>query len=393
MNHSCKKHISALILGGSLLALPQSAFALDGETLIKRYQDTARDQGQKFTYGSIENSGDGFVVKQPTWTVPDLAPIKGETAQFSSVKENDDGSITIGSVDVNAITAGSGDISVTFDTAAIKGLRIPKQGESDPIKKIAYYTNFDATNGIVKYKGKVVATFPKTTLEMSPFNTETTMTMNAAMNDIALDLSSVEDPSFKKGLSDLGYDGKFTGRMAMQGDWSGKTGDMNLSVYDLVIDNVGTLSFPFSVAGYTAERVAKMQQLVKETEGTTDPAEQQRAAMQMFDGLELKSAAITFKDDSLTKRGLELASKQMQQPPESLAAAAPMMIGMGMANLKMPEVTQMVSTAVGKFLQNPGTLSFSVQPQKPTPIMDLIAAGTAAPQSLPGMLNLKVEAR
>lgn len=382
----------ALTLGVGVAAMSNAAWAVDGEALIKRYQAVAAQQGQTFSYDGIEQNGDDFTVKGPTWTLPDVPPIKGERATFSGVTEEGDGAIAVKQIDVRTITSGNGNVQVTFESAGMNDLRIPADGETDILKQMAPYSAFNAKNGVVTMKGKTVATIADTAITLSPYTNDSPITFGAKVGEVALDLTSVDDPKFKKAMADLGYDGKFTGRMDMDGTWTTADGKIEISTYDIAVDNVGTLSFPMSFGGYTIQKAADLQKMSKEMQDNKDQAAQAQAAMAVFQDIQLIKAAISFKDDSVTKRGLEMASKQMQQPPEALAAAAPMMVGMGMANLQMPELTEMVSSAIGTFLQNPGTFEVSVEPSKPLPVAEIVAAGQASPQSLPKLLNLQIKA-
>ena len=149
---------------------------------------------------------------------------------------------------------------------------------------------------------------------------------------------------------------------------------------------------PFSIGGYTIELVKKMQELNEKMEGMSEE-EQGKVSLQAFKDLDLRNFTFSFKDDSLTGRGMKFAATQMGQPEEQLTAAAPMMIGMGMGQLQMPELTAMVSDAVGKFLAKPGTISVSVKPEKPITFADIAAAGSSNPKSLMKLLNVQVSAQ
>ena len=391
--NSTRKLATVLIVSSAALTFSNSAFALDATAFIKQYQDSVAKQGQTFTYDSIELKGsDGLYLQGVAWKIATIAPIKAKSVSFSGIVENSDGSVFIDSLEALEISAGSPDVSVTFDKATMAELKIPAVGETDMIKQMPIYARFNLGKGAVSTQGKQVATMSGAYVTVSDFSATVPMNMSMEMAGIAVDTNSIPDPKFQKAISDLGYNGKFTGNILMDGKWSLTDGVMDFPRYDIVVDNVGTISMPFSIGGYTIELVKKMQDLNEKMVGMSEE-EQGKASLQAFKDLDLRSFTFSFKDDSLTGRGMKFAAAQMGQPEEQLTAAAPMMIGMGMGQLQMPELTAMVSDAVGKFLANPGTISISVNPEKPVPFMSIAAAGSSDPKSLMKLLNIQVSAQ
>ncbi|MFD0915624.1 hypothetical protein ACFQ14_04330 [Pseudahrensia aquimaris] len=374
----------ALSLALSVSGLSSQAFAFDATNLLERYTALAETQGQKFAYESVDASSDGFTVKGATWTFEGMAPIKSETLTFDGVSEASDGSVKIDTITVDSIVSGENEVVVTFDKAVMEGLRIPKEGETRSLEQMAFYNSFLATGGQVTNQGNVVAKLGDMSITLSDFSPTAPLTFAMTLADSMIDVSMAPDPQFKQTLEALGYGTNFTVSTNMQGVWNTETGIIDVSKHDYSIADVGTISMPMKIGGYSSENVLAMQKSVGA--GGSD-----EAAMQQLSNVTIHNLAISFKDDSVTKRALEMASKQMQQPPEQLAAGAPLMIGMGMAQLQMPEFTQMVQAAVGKFLQNPGTLSVTAAPEKPTPVMELVG-GAANPKGLVDMLNVKVTA-
>ena len=78
---------------------------------------------------------------------------------------------------------------------------------------------------------------------------------------------------------------------------------------------------------------------------------------------------------------------------DQLAAGAPMMVGMGMGGLGMPGFTDMVTTAIGSFLKDKGTLSVEAQPEDSISVLDLVMTSQTDPKKLPEMLNMQVRAQ
>ena len=106
--------------------------------------------------------------------------------------------------------------------------------------------------------------------------------------------------------------------------------------------------------------------------------------------LKLSDFKLGLTDRSLTGRLLDFQASQMGTTGDQLAQGAPMMIGLGMGGLNMPDFTEMVTKAVGSFLQNKGTLSVEAVPAEPVSIVNVVLAGQADPTKVPEMLNLKI---
>ncbi|MEE9375705.1 MAG: hypothetical protein V3V04_05165, partial [Rhizobiaceae bacterium] len=297
-----------------------------------------------------------------------------------------------GSLDVDTISAGSPKVSVNFDSASMKNLLLPSAGETDPIKSLQFYSRFDLGKGTISSADKIVATLGVSYINVTPFDATTPMKMTSEITDITVETSSIPNTEFQKAISDLGYGTKFNGHIAMDATWSLSDGVMEITKYDFIIKDVGTFSMPFGIGGYTAAKMKQMQQMNQEMKGKSEQ-EQGIASMKLLADLSLRNFTFSFKDDSLTNRGLKLASTKMGQPPEQLAVMAPMMIGIGMGKFNMPKLTEMVSKAIGKFLAKPGTISVNVNPTEPILFVDLASAGASDPTALVKLLNLQVSAQ
>ncbi|MEL7229499.1 MAG: hypothetical protein AAGK38_06270, partial [Pseudomonadota bacterium] len=149
----------------------------------------------------------------------------------------------------------------------------------------------------------------------------------------------------------------------------------------------------YKVSGYTPELAKQLQQA--QLESTRNGVEGPALLMQMLpllSQLKVDNMTLSLTDKSLVGKLLDMQAQQMGTSGEQLAAGAPMMLGMGMAGLGMPGLTEMVTTAVGKFLQQKGTLTASVTPTNPVSVGEIMMASQTDPKKLPDMLNLQVTA-
>ncbi|MEM7301172.1 MAG: hypothetical protein AAF468_08825 [Pseudomonadota bacterium] len=388
------KHLVTGTAFVAVLAFSPSAFALDAQGFIDRYAAFSKSVGQKFSYGEVTQSGDGFTVTNPSWTIADVPEIKGEKLVFSNVTETASGGFSIGNMTAEAISLSGEGVTATFGNFLMNDLHIPGENETDPIKKVMYYSRAEINNVNVTFAGQNVFSMNQFAADVSEYSKETPMDMKSS-GDMAFDLSVIPDPQFKQTMAALGYDGKFTGQIILNATWNLSNGDMDITQYDMKVDNVGTLSFPISIGGYTIETLLKMQEESAKMNEIASAAEREAATMKMFSDLKsiaFKAMTIRFTDDSITNRGLKMASTIMGQPADQIAQGAPFMIGAAMGQLNMPELTQKVSAAVGAFLQNPKNIAITVQPNEPISAGNFDPSLANNPPALIKLLNLDVKA-
>jgi hypothetical protein len=63
-----------------------------------------------------------------------------------------------------------------------------------------------------------------------------------------------------------------------------------------------------------------------------------------------------------------------------------------LAQYNIPKLQTMVSEAVNTFLDNPGSFTISAQPANPVPFPMIMGAAMGAPNTLPEVLGVTVEA-
>ncbi|MEO1399381.1 MAG: hypothetical protein AAFU56_11030, partial [Pseudomonadota bacterium] len=120
--------------------------------------------------------------------------------------------------------------------------------------------------------------------------------------------------------------------------------------------------------------------------------QQSMAMMGEMANLALAAGQISFTDNSITDKVLAFMAPQMGTTPDGLKAQAKGLLPIGLAQLGDPELTQMVTAAVGKFLDNPGKLIVDLAPGSAVSFGEVMGAGMAAPQTLPKVLGVSVSA-
>ncbi len=375
----------------TLLLLSSSAsFALDASSVVERYKAFVGKQGQNFSYEAIENAtGDSFSLKGASLTFQKITPIKVGNVTFSGIMENSDGSIRIGRISYEQVSFGDKQVTGTLDQASIDNFIVPSDTESDPLKGLINYTGFQMGNLKIVADGNTVASMAAAKVTIDPLTREAPMAMRGEITGVKADFASVKDAGFKKGLQQLGYGEQFSGKVILDGSWNAADGRFELKTYDFQIDNIGTLGIALVINGYTAELAKRLQEASAKAD---DDQAMTMAMMQELPNLSLVSAAISFKDDSITKRVLKLQASKMGGSPDDVAKMVPVMVPMALSGLGNPGFSNMVAAALGRFVGEPGNIKISANPPKPVPFSELMGIGMAAPQTLPDALSVKVTA-
>ena len=208
------------------------------------------------------------------------------------------------------------------------------------------------------------------------------------------DLSLVQDADSKAMIDALGYQ-NISGKFDMAGSWEPKDGKMDLSKYDITVDNAGTLGMTFSLGGYTTDFIKSLQQLQKKMAASPEGADKSAegmAVLGLMQQLTFNGASIRFADNSLTNKVLDYVGKQQGMSGKDIANQAKAIVPFGMAQLNNPELTSQVTTAVSAYLDSPKSLEIAAEPAAPVPFSQIMAGAMANPADLTKTLGVSVKA-
>jgi len=390
LKSSLKLGISTLVLA----SLAGAAFAQDATAVAERLKSTLAKQGTEIGWASV--SGDGGTVTLEGVTVgvagtPEKVNLG--TLTLEGVEEAD-GGFTIGAAKFPEYSINEGGINFEMKGTAINGLVLPAEGSTDPLAGMLFYDTADIASVNVKMGDKQVFTLEGAHAEMSAPEGDTPMEFTVDIPTMSADLTAIPDPQTQAVITELGYQ-QIRGLIKMEGTWSPKSGQMELSQYDMTVNDAGTLGMTFDLSGYTPEFIKSLQELQKQMAsqpGGGDQSAQGMAMLGLMQQLTFNSAAIKFTDASLTNKVLGYVAKMQGQKPADIANMAKAMIPFGMAQLNNPELTTQVTNAVSAFLDNPKSLTISADPENPVPFAVLMAGGMGDPTTLPKTLGVSVSA-
>ncbi|WP_296588826.1 hypothetical protein [Roseibium sp.] len=102
-------------------------------------------------------------------------------------------------------------------------------------------------------------------------------------------------------------------------------------------------------------------------------------------------ASLVFNDDGLTAKGVAHIAEQEGIPENVFREALVAQAAQATAPIQNEAFTQMVSDAVSTFLKDPKQLKVTLTPANPVPLAQILGS-MAAPQTLPDLLAVKIEA-
>ncbi len=227
---------------------------------------------------------------------------------------------------------------------------------------------------------------------ISPPGDSGNIVVKTNLDGLMINLKAVPDPKFQAIAGQLGYD-QINGSMASNGSYNPSTG--RTAIFDTVLKlkDMFDLSLDYAITGYTPEVAGKFADAQMKMAQGGDRSQMLGAMATELSGVKLESFGLSLTDHSLVGRLLDFQASQMGTTGDQLAAGAPMMIGMGMGALNMPALTEMVTSAVGKFLTEKGTLTVRAMPTEPVSIVNVVLTGQRDPTKIPDMVNLQVSAQ
>ncbi|RWM05948.1 MAG: DUF945 domain-containing protein [Mesorhizobium sp.] len=377
-----------------LLTLPlNAAFAAD-PAVAERVKATLAAQGVDISWTGVSGD-DSNVVLQGVSIKPaaekEALPIGDVKLEGVSAAN---GGFDIATVSTSAFEHSKDGVTLNLSPFVIHDMKVPAEGSTDPLGSMMMYKSAELSSMTVKVGDKTAFSMDGLAVQITPPADGKAMDFTANTEKFNADLTLVDDPKSKEAIDALGYQ-NISGNISMAGTWQPSDGKMELSKYDISVDNAGTLGMTFDLGGYTVDFIKSMQamqkQLASQPEGADNSA-QGMAMLGLLQQLSFNGASVRFDDDSLTGKVLDYVGKQQGMSAKDVANQAKAIVPFGMAQLNNPELTAEVSAAVNKFLDDPKSLEISAEPPSSVPFALIMAGAMSNPLDLPKTLGVKVKA-
>lgn len=394
VSHPLKKlPILTSISAGLLAATALPAFAVDAGDAFARYQALVAESGSELLYDAPTINGSSGQATNARLVIKDAdmgtIEVPVGTIELSGVEDGADGAIFVGEMRVDGVNYNVDGVGVTTGTILASDFEIPGENSNVP-SGMTSYGSISVDGATVAIGGNDVVTIASMQGSATGKFPDENLAQNFTITDVAFNVDDLPaSNNAKPALQAMGYE-TVTMDMIIEGGWK-PSGEVTLDRYDIIADDIGTLSFVMNLQGYTAE----LAQRIAEINAAMTPENQGQQSMAMMGemaNLALASGQISFTDNSITNKVLAFMAPQMGTDPEGLKAQAKGLLPLALSQLGNPELTAMVTSAVGSFLDNPGTLTVDIAPDAPVPFGEVMGAGMAAPQTLPQVLGVQVSA-
>lgn len=388
--------IRLLAAGTTLIALGTPALALDGNDLVKKLNGALyMQQGAGIVPGSVEVNGSNVTLRNSRFeagTGQGSLPLG--TIEMEGVEE-DAGGYTIETVTFENVDMRQEKTEIRASDIVMSGVTVPASTTGNSLDSVLLYD--EATTGPMEIKldGKSVASIGSSKLTTDVSDDDKKISFDLQVADIKADLGTIDDPATKQTISDLGVT-SLDGKVSMTGSWDLEPGTLAIEEYAFDFANIGKLDMAFSLSGYTLDFVRSANETARAMEANPNKQEAEQAAnlamLGLMQRLTFNSAMISFADDGITEKALDVVGKQQGTSGDQLAQMIKAMTPIVLAQYNVPELQNALSQAVNTYLDNPGSLTITAQPQSPVPFPMILGAGMGAPNTLPQVLGVTVKA-
>jgi hypothetical protein len=397
MHNSAQRLMSSLLWASAAIAiLPHSAFALDGQDLLRKINAAYASSGVVIDASGVDVNGDTVILKGANFTpedgkVKDPVPLGDVT--MTGVAAMDDGSYEIDRVDFQPINMTSEKSTITASDLYLSGVTVPGKTGTNDLSSVLFYEKAHSGPIAIKADGKDVLSVGEIEATSAIEDDGASLSFDAAVNGVKLDLSSVEDPKSKETIDALGLS-NLDGKMTMKGNWELHSGTIDVEEYALDFKNIGKLDISFSLSGYTMDLMKQIQEAAAAAKANSaDPQAQQAAGIAtlgLLQQMSFLSADIRFDDAGLTARALDYSGKKQGVSGKDMGQMIKAMTPLLLAQAKLGALQNTVSAAVNTYIDNPKSFTITAEPENPVPFPMIIGAAMGAPETLPKVLGVTV---
>lgn len=381
-----------LALSSLLTAAPLSAASAQAvEGALQRLKHLVQEQGVTIDWQDERIEG-----ARVTLTGVSVATAEGRaplgTFHLEGVSQVDEG-YRIEEARLDRYVAGNEIGAMTAEGMVLTGVLLPDEDRLDSYGGFMFYETARLDRFTLSSEGRDLFTLSDLQTRVSPPADGSPMDFDAT-GAFSTDLSFIENPQQRAIIDALGYQ-QLNGELTVAGSWQPETGRVTVAPYDIKVDNAGTLGLALDFSGYTPDFIASLRELQQQAANAgadEDSAAQSMAMMGLVQQLSLNSAEISFTDDSLTRKALDVAGAQQGLSASDTANMIKGTLPFLLAQLGSAELSKEITEAVSTFLDDPRNLRIAAAPAQPVPFAMVAAAGMVSPLELVRTLGVTVTA-
>ena len=386
------------------------AYALEGSAFADALVAAAEEQGVAITYDSARVEGSNVIVSGMTLGLVELEDVEGgEDMQanvsgdvlFEDVQEFDGGGYKVARVGRENVgqtfsdLGGSPDqVTYAIDRWGIEGLMIAGDSQAPELalaRAGLFYDRLFLENMTVDVDGNRFASL-ENAQSVTEMNGETAL-FDASMDGFSMDMTEFDDPDVQSWVQGTGYE-TINANYISQGEWNTTSGDLSVPTNTLTIENMGSFNLGMALGGYTPAFVESLQQISDQmTSG--DPSQAQAAQMQILglvSQLSFGNFIMRYEDQGGTDRLLEYYAQENGMTRNELVSQTMQGLPLVLGQMGVPALQEQITSAVQSFLDNPQSITVSLQPAEPVPFPVLMGAAMSSPAEVVNALNAQVTA-
>ncbi len=363
-----------------LLPFVGTAHALDPAAAAKAFLSPGENSGaqSEISWDSLSMDGSDIVVIGVSVKIISNGTTTGNNTiqqiRLTDVSENGDGQYyAAGAVYTNMTMSVENNVSFLVPEARMTALRT-RDSSNDKLPMPVTYESAEAQNiSVDAPDNNVKIAIADVRMNMTDFKND--IPTSGTLNITGIDVPLTAFPPGPSSPTALGYKKNFVFNVSAKGTARPETSGFALEDLTFTGADVGTLSLALDLDNYP------------DFANVAEPNPMEMMSMT------LKGIAIKYVDDSLAVRVLDLLAQsqgmQRQEYAQQLSSALPFML-MAINN---PRFQDEVVAAAESFLAKPGTIEIMVKPSKPMSAEEIIGLAQTAPQTLPDVLNVTIQAR
>lgn len=374
------------------------AWAVDANAFTERLQTNMKASGWELSSSKSEADGNDIVLHDAS--LAPLIPNSKEPAKatkvgdlrFTNVSEDKDGNYKAEDLKIPAISVEDNGIGIQVKNIEVTNMNIASDKATDPMVKFVPFESITIDESSFSKGSDTFLTFNGLNLAYKAQSNGQSIEISSAIKSFDYEPEKSGDPSTVAKLKELGFS-NVQGSMDVHGSWDLKDGKYDMDKFVVDVKDAGKLNLSFNLGGMTAELLQNISTLRNNAiSGKADEKTAAAGLMGVAQQVSFGSMKIRYDDASFAGKLLDMGAKQNGMKKGDLVQQIKAMMPAMGAQINHPEFVKNTTEQVGKFLDNPKSLTISAAPKQAVPFTILVATAGASPAQLIDLINLKVEA-
>jgi hypothetical protein len=406
---SLKRQISLAFACVALISFANSAFALDGNDVLKKLNALYAINGIALKASNATADGDTVTLTQATATgiagtqqpVPALSPLTfsfpfvlaGQTVPLGDVtlkgvKGSEDGGYEIEKASFQDI----GVRDLVVKDIYIAGISVPGKVEPGTLKSMMLGRQVHIGTVSAIEHGRELVHINEVTSEYDVEDQSGKAVFKTAISGVILDPSIFPDRQAEEAFRAFDIRG-LGGNIVIKGSWTPDAGKLDIDEYSVDVRNIGRIEAKLSVSGCTQTFMKLLMSTVRAARyyaGEPDGRKLAAVAMGLTQPITVNSASVRFTDSGITDKVLGFFGRQQGMDGKQFARSLGGLAMLWGAELNVPELLYRAVSAASVFLDDPKSIEVYSSPVKPIPVPQIIATAMGNPVDIAKLLDVEI---